>query len=57
VTFVTEPKPIEELDGLVYGMAAEEDPPRRADLGWYRSPKVLAFAVLGLTIAISLLFI
>jgi SSS family solute:Na+ symporter len=57
VTFVTEPKPVEELEGLVYGMAAEEDPPRRADAGWYRSPKVLAFAVLGLTVAISLFFI
>jgi hypothetical protein len=57
VTFVTEPKPIEELEGLVYGMAAEEEPPRRADSGWYRSPKVLAFAVLGLTVALSLFFI
>jgi hypothetical protein len=37
VTFVTEPKPIEELEGLVYGMAAEEERPRKADAGWYRS--------------------
>jgi SSS family solute:Na+ symporter len=57
VTFVTEPKPVEELEGLVYGMAAEEERPRRADRGWYRSPKVLAFAVLGLTVLLSLFFI
>jgi SSS family solute:Na+ symporter len=57
VTFVTDPKPIEELEGLVYGMAAEEDPPRRADSGWYRSPKVLAFTLLGLTCVVSLFFI
>ena len=40
-----------------YGMAAEEEPPRRADSGWYRSPKVLAFGVLGLTVVASLFFI
>jgi SSS family solute:Na+ symporter len=57
VTFVTEPKPVEELEGLVYGMAAEEERPRRADRGWYRSPKLLAFAVLGLTVVASLFFI
>jgi SSS family solute:Na+ symporter len=57
VTFVTEPKPVEELEGLVYGMAAEEEPPKRADRGWYRSPKVLAFAVLGLTVVASVFFI
>jgi solute:Na+ symporter, SSS family len=57
VTFVTEPKPVEELQGLVYGMANEEEPLTRADRGWYREPKVLAFAVLGLTVVASLLFI
>jgi solute:Na+ symporter, SSS family len=57
VTFVTEPKPVEELEGLVYGMAAEEERPTRADRGWYRSPKLLAFAVVGLTVLASLFFI
>ncbi|MEN3283651.1 MAG: solute:Na+ symporter, family [Solirubrobacteraceae bacterium] len=57
VTFVTEPKPVEELQGLVYGMANEEERPSRADRGWYRSPRLLGFAVLGLTLAASLFFI
>jgi solute:Na+ symporter, SSS family len=57
VTFVTEPKPVEELEGLVYGMAAKEEPPSRADRGWFRSPKVLALAVLGMTVVASLFFI
>jgi SSS family solute:Na+ symporter len=57
VTFVTEPKPIEELEGLVYGMAAKEERLSRADRAWYRSPRLLAFAVLGLTILASLFFI
>jgi SSS family solute:Na+ symporter len=57
VTLVTEPKPVEELQGLVYGMANEEEPQTRADRGWYRSPKLLGFAVLGLTVVASLFFI
>jgi SSS family solute:Na+ symporter len=57
VTFVTEPKPVEELDGLVYGMAAKEERLSRADRVWYRSPRLLAFAVLGLTVVASLFFI
>jgi solute:Na+ symporter, SSS family len=57
VTFVTEPRPVEELQGLVYGMANEEERLTRADRAWYRSPKVLAFTVLGLTVVASLFFI
>ena len=39
VTFVTTPKPVEELQGLVYGMAnvdEDEDPSERV---WYRRPR------------------
>jgi SSS family solute:Na+ symporter len=57
VTFVTEPKPVEELEGLVYGMAAAEERPTAAERVWYRSPKVLGFAVLGLTVLASVFFI
>jgi SSS family solute:Na+ symporter len=57
VTFVTEPKPVEELDGLVYGRAAKEERLSEAERVWYRSPKVLAWAVLSLTVLASLFFI
>jgi solute:Na+ symporter, SSS family len=57
VTFVTDPKPVEELEGLVYGMAAEEERLSRADRVWYRSPKLLGFAVLALTVVASVFFV
>jgi hypothetical protein len=55
---VTESKPVEELDGLVYGMAvAEDENADPADDVWYRNPKALGFSALGLTVVISLFFI
>jgi SSS family solute:Na+ symporter len=57
VTFVTEPKPVEELDGLVYGMAAKEERLSEAERVWYRSPKLLAWALLALTVLASVFFI
>jgi solute:Na+ symporter, SSS family len=56
VSFLTRPKPVEELDGLVYGMANIEEP-RPQDRGWYRSPLLLGITVLALTAIISLFFI
>jgi SSS family solute:Na+ symporter len=56
VTFVTRPRPVEELEGLVYGMATiEERKPR--DRGWYRSPVLLGATVLVMTAIASLFFI
>ena len=57
VTFVTEPRPVEELQGLVHGMANEDDTRTAADDGWYRSPGLLAAIVLVATVALSLFFI
>jgi SSS family solute:Na+ symporter len=57
VTFVTEPRPVEELQGLVHGMANEDDTRTKADEGWYRSPGLLAAIVLVLTVLLSILFI
>jgi len=57
VSFITRPKPVEELQGLVYGMANEPDAPDAADAGWYRSPLLLGIVVLVLTVIISLFFI
>jgi SSS family solute:Na+ symporter len=56
VTLVTAPKPVEELEGLVYGMTATEER-RPQDRGWYRSPVLLGVVVLVLTAVISLFFI
>jgi solute:Na+ symporter, SSS family len=56
VSFITRPKPVEELQGLVYGMANIEEP-RPEDRGWYRSPLLLGITVLALTAIISLFFI
>jgi solute:Na+ symporter, SSS family len=56
VTFVTKPRPVEELDGLVYGKATIEEP-RTRDRGWYRSPALLGATVLALTAIASLFFI
>jgi len=57
VTLVTKPRPVEELDGLVYGMAKTEESTRRGDRGWYRSPALLGFSVLALTAVASLFVI
>jgi SSS family solute:Na+ symporter len=57
VSFVTEPRPVAELQGLVYGMANDDDTVTEADSGWYRSPLLLGVAALGLTVVASVLFI
>jgi SSS family solute:Na+ symporter len=57
VTFITQPKPVEELRGLVYGMEAERETVVPSERVWYRRPSVLAGAVLAMTLALSLIFI
>ena len=57
VTLVTQPKPVEELRGLVYGMAVTEDYVPASERVWYRRPAVLAVAILTLTTALSIAFI
>jgi SSS family solute:Na+ symporter len=57
VTLVTEPKPVEELRGLVWGMAVAEDYVPASERVWYRRPAVLAVAILTLTAALSIAFI
>jgi SSS family solute:Na+ symporter len=56
VTLVTTPKPVEDLKGLVYGMAIpdeHEDPSERV---WYRRPATLAAGALGITAVLSFIF-
>ena len=57
VTFVTRPRPVSELQGLVYGMANEDDTRTEADAGWYRSPALLGGTALVCTVALSIFFI
>jgi solute:Na+ symporter, SSS family len=57
VSLATQPKPVEELQGLVYGMANEPEREPRSERVWYRRPQLLAAGVLGLTTALSLMFI
>jgi solute:Na+ symporter, SSS family len=57
VTLFTRPKPVAELQGLVYGMANEEETVDESEGVWYRSPKVLAITILGITSFLSLGFI
>jgi hypothetical protein len=54
---VTKPKPIEELQGLVYGMANDPGPTPRSERVWYRRPQILAGGVLALTAGLSFMFI
>ena len=54
VSLFTEPKPIEELQGLVHGMANEADALSKEEQAWYRQPWVLAVGALGLTVLVSL---
>ncbi len=56
VSLVTKPKPVHELQGLVYGMANTEADAEPGDEAWYRSPTVLAVTALGLTSVLSLAF-
>ena len=57
VTLVTESRPVSELQGLVYGMANEDDTWTEADSGWYRSPVLLGVTALILTVVLSIFFI
>ncbi len=56
VSMVTQPKPVEELQGLVYGMANKEAHEPASERVWYRRPQTLAIGALGLTAVLSVLF-
>jgi SSS family solute:Na+ symporter len=57
VTFVTQPKPVEELQGLVYGMANAPEEADPSESAWYRKPLTLGLGALALTVILNLLFI
>src|SRR5215208_1860781 len=57
VSLVTKPKPIEELQGLVYGMANDPGREPRSERVWYRRPQLLAGGVVAMTAGLSFMFI
>jgi solute:Na+ symporter, SSS family len=56
VSLFTQPKPVEELQGLVHGMANEEEHKRKSESVWYRKPSTLAAGALGITAILSFVF-
>jgi SSS family solute:Na+ symporter len=56
VSMFTRPKPVEELNGLVHGMAVvdEEVPPE--DKVWYRNPNLLGFGALAIAVVLCIIF-
>jgi SSS family solute:Na+ symporter len=59
VTLRGEPKPIEELAGLVWGIPdpSAPDPSTVPKPLWWQSPKLLGFGALGLTVVLSIMFL
>jgi solute:Na+ symporter, SSS family len=56
VSMVTQPKPVEELQGLVHGMANEAEALSKEEQAWYRKPSTLAIGVLGIVLVLSIIF-
>ncbi len=57
VSLLTQPKPVQELDGLVWGMAAEQPEPTPDERVWWRRPKVLGAIALVLVVILNIIFI
>ena len=55
LTFMTKPKPVEELQGLVYGMA-NIDESAKTTPRWWESPKLLGATVLAGATALTIAF-
>ena len=60
VSLFTQPKPTEELRGLVWGLKREPDPDVREDPRdkvWWRSPELLGAGAIALLIVLNISFI
>ena len=53
VSLVTQPKPDDELRGLVWGLTEQKEAVEEA---WYKKPWVLAVTVLAITVALNIYF-
>src|SRR3954451_17547529 len=57
VTLITTPKPVEELQGLVWGMVNEEEASTAAEHDrWWESPKLLGFGAIALGAVLTIIF-
>src|SRR3954463_12566945 len=57
VTLITTPKPVAELQGLVWGMVNEEDAATAAEHDkWWESPKLLGAGAIGLGLVLTVIF-
>jgi solute:Na+ symporter, SSS family len=56
VTFATTPKPRDELQGLVYGMANIDEYEARRVHSWWESPKLLGFTTLAGAAILTIVF-
>jgi SSS family solute:Na+ symporter len=56
VSMFTQPKPVEELQGLVYGMANIPEELSEEEKAWYRKPSTLAIGVLAIVLVLSIIF-
>jgi SSS family solute:Na+ symporter len=59
VTFLGKPKPLPELAGLVWGVPDPNapDPSKTPRPPWWKSPAVLGWGALGITLLLSLIFL
>jgi SSS family solute:Na+ symporter len=56
ITMVTRSRPVEELQGLVYGMANVDEYAARRVHKWWESPKLLGFTALGGAALLTIIF-
>jgi len=56
VTLMTTSKPVAELQGLVYGMANEDEYAARRVHKWWESPKLLGFTTLAGAAILTIIF-
>ena len=56
VSLATQPRPVEELQGLVWGMA-ETDPDADLERPWWQRPVVLAVIILAIAVVLNIIFI
>ena len=55
MTLFTRPKPVEELQGLVWGMANVDESATRKPK-WWESPRLLGFSALGIGAVLTIIF-
>jgi solute:Na+ symporter, SSS family len=57
VSLATQPKPVEELEGLVWGMEAEREKESRRDRLWWRNPRLLGGVAIAAVVVLNIVFI